>query len=192
MDVYEVTNALYEACVTAKVCDPPHETKSRTRDNYYGNSEFDAYPVIYVDWNMAKNYCEWRAGRLPTEAEWEKAAHGTDGRVYPWGNSISCSFANYYNCTGDTTKVGSYANGASPYGVFDMAGNVWEWVSSLYQSYPYSATDGRENLTASGSRALRGGAWDNYDFDMRASYRDRLVPFNFLGDVGFRCSRSLP
>jgi serine/threonine-protein kinase len=141
---------------------------------------------------MAKTYCEWRDARLPTEAEWEKAARGTDERVYPWGNQISCDNANYYKCNGDTTSVGSYSSGVSPYGIFDMAGNVWEWVSSLYQNYPYSATDGRENLTASGSRALRGGAWNHLDVNVRASSRSWVDPSYFDNFVGFRCSRSLP
>lgn len=131
----------YERCVEANVCKPPRESRSYTRTAYYGNVEFDEYPVIYVDWNMAKTYCEWRGGRLPTEAEWEKAARGEDGRTYPWGEGIDCDKANYQSsCIGDTTKVGSYLEGVSPYGVYDMAGNVWEWVTDWYDGNYYGAS----------------------------------------------------
>ena len=156
MDMHEVTNAHYAACVTAGVCEPPHFIKSDFRANYYGNPEFDKYPVIYVDWAMARTYCEtWRVARLPTEAEWENAARGTDGRTYPWGEGISCDQANYDGdpvvaayCVGEISEVGQYESGVSPYGLYDMAGNVFEWTSSLPNAYPYAAADGREDLTA--------------------------------------------
>jgi formylglycine-generating enzyme required for sulfatase activity len=154
MDIYEVTNANYASCVMADVCEPPHLTKSDFRASYYGNLEYDNFPVIYVDWRMARTYCEtWREARLPTEAEWEKAARGTDGRSYPWGEGISCEQANYDGepdlaayCVGETSEVGSYEGGQSSYGLYDMAGNVFEWTSSLNRSYPYDAADGREDL----------------------------------------------
>jgi formylglycine-generating enzyme required for sulfatase activity len=193
IDKYEVTNAAYQRCVDAGACVLPKQSRSYTRIAYYGNPEFDEFPVIYVDWNMAKTYCEWRGDRLPTEAEWEKAARGTDGRTYPWGESVSCDKANYQsNCKGDTTQVGSYLGGVSPYGLYDMAGNVWEWTSSLFKPYPYSVDDGREILNASGVRVPRGGSWNNYDFNARSSYRYRLTPDYINYNVGFRCARSLP
>jgi eukaryotic-like serine/threonine-protein kinase len=129
IDKYEVTNAAYKVCVDAGGCTPPMQTNSYSRSSYYDNSEFDDYPVIYVDWNRATDYCEWRDTSLPTETQWEKAARGTDGRTYPWGEGISCKQANYYSCVGDTRKVGSYESGKSPYGIYDLAGNVWEWVA---------------------------------------------------------------
>ena len=198
MDKYEVTNANYEACVTAGVCEPPHFVKSDFRSSYYGNREFDSFPVIYVDWAMAKTYCEaWRGARLPTEAEWEKAARGTDGRTYPWGEGISCDHANYDGdpeigsyCVGETSEVGSYESGRSPYGLYDMAGNVFEWTSSINRSYPYDATDGREDPTRGGSRIIRGGSWNEDSNDLRTFYRSWIGPEYSESEIGIRCAKS--
>ena len=137
IDQTEVTNGMYSQCVAAGACLPPTNITSSSRTVYYGDERFDIYPVIYVDWAMAQTYCSWAGGRLPTEAEWEKAARGVDRRTYPWGNAApSCSLANFWGtgggCVGDTSPVGSYLFGASPYGVLDMAGNVWEWVSDWF------------------------------------------------------------
>jgi formylglycine-generating enzyme required for sulfatase activity len=187
IDQTEVTNKMYALCEQAGACQPPSSTNSSTRNDYYGVSEFDDYPVIYVDRNKAKTYCEWAGRRLPTEAEWEKAARGTDGRIYPWGNDApNSNLLNYNKNVGDTTEVGKYPAGASIYGALDMAGNVWEWVSSLYQSYPYSASDGRENLNATGSRVLRGGAWYDLNSGVRSATRLEFTS-NSFGYFGFRC-----
>jgi formylglycine-generating enzyme required for sulfatase activity len=186
MDKYEVTNAFYQACVDAGVCQPPISIKSNRRDRYYGNSQFDNSPVIYVDWNMAKTYCEWRGARLPSEAEWEKAARGTEGRTYPWGEGIDCDKA---NCTQDTTPVGSYGSGKSPYGIYDMAGNVSEWVLDWYDVYP-----GGDPTAIRGwgqkFRVLRGGYWNYFGLGMRVSDRFWGDPTERSDHVGFRCAFS--
>ncbi len=181
MDKYEVTNSLYKACVQEGVCQLPKNT-DRYDNPLYGN-----HPVVYIDWNQAQDYCEWRGASLPTEAQWEKAARGTDGLTYPWGEGVDCDKANYSGCEGDTAPVGSYEK--NPYGIYDLAGNVWEWVSSLYKPYPYVSTDGREDLNVSGNRVLRGGSW-YYHSIVRSAYRIDYPPDLNLSDIGFRCARS--
>lgn len=199
MDKYEVTNAAYKRCVDAGKCDPPKQSNSSTRSSYYGNSEFDDFPIIYVNWNMAKAYCDWRGDRLPTEAEWEKAARGTDGRTYPWGENIDCSFANYYGkdngnnaCVGDTTQVGSYETGKSPYGLYDMAGNVWEWVNDWYEStyYQNSPSSNPVGPNSGSGRVLRGGSGDLNENGVRSANRNGSDPANANYYIGFRCSHS--
>ncbi|MCC6298572.1 MAG: SUMF1/EgtB/PvdO family nonheme iron enzyme [Anaerolineales bacterium] len=203
IDTYEVTNSFYKDCVNSGVCDEPHAKGSHNRTRYYGDSEFNDYPVIYVDWYQAKTYCEWRGTRLPTEAEWEKAARGTDGRFYPWGISeIGVTYTG--ENTGDTTKVGSYPDGKSVYGTFDMAGNVWEWVNDWYKSDYYTILgdnavnpQGPEGAEGN-SKVLRGGSWLPLGFvrgdgiwnedDDSTFNRYREFPLRFYNDVGFRCA----
>lgn len=191
IDKYEVTNAAYKRCVDAGVCNPPKQSSSYTRDAYYSTPEFDEYPVIYVDWNMANAYCEWRGDRLPTEAEWEKAARGLDGRTYPWGENIDCDKANYGSCVGDTTEVGSYLDGVSPYGLHDMAGNVWEWVADWYDSDYYSNSPSSNPLGPSSGqyRVLRGGSWVSVDNLVCSADRSGGAPDDVYNVVGFRCAR---
>ncbi|MEW5868753.1 MAG: SUMF1/EgtB/PvdO family nonheme iron enzyme [Chloroflexota bacterium] len=194
IDVYEVTNARYIECVTAVRCDPPDESKSYTRSSYYGNPEYADYPVIYVTWEMADTYCQWRGGRLPTEAEWEKAARGgLENELYPWGDEApTCKQANFNGsgCVGDTSPVGSYVpNG---YGLYDMAGNVWEWVQDWYLESFYGSSR-RDNPTgpASGeSRVLRGGGWYDNERGLRVADRSRIAPADSYNYFGFRCARS--
>ncbi len=194
IDKYEVTNEMYDACAFAVECRRPKQAGSVTHSTYYSNPVFAKYPVLYVDWKMAKAYCEWRGARLPTEAEWEKAARGTDERIYPWGNTkIDCSFANLPGCVGDTTPVDQYDTGVSPYGVYGMAGNVLEWTSSLFKLYPYNSEDGRESPDAAGKRVARGGSWHTFggnSGNARTDSRLELDPAYYGPYVGIRCAIS--
>ena len=185
IDAHEVTNALYEKCVEAGVCSAPKNTSSKTRESYYGNPEFDDYPVIYVDWFMAKNYCEWRGAQLPTEAQWEKAARGTDGRTYPWGND---SMDYYY---GDTYAAGIISYDISPYGVSEMAENVSEWVADWFLASYYQNSPS-ENPTGPDSgelRIIRGGSWQSIESES-SYFRKSQDPTEANPVIGFRCVRT--
>ena len=165
MDKYEVTKALYKNCVDEEVCEQPIKLSSHTHSDYFENPDFDDYPVIYVNWEMANTFCEWREMRLPTEAEWEKAARGTDGRYYPWGEELpGCDYSNLAQmCKGDTAKVGSFIKDVSPYDVYDMAGNVTEWVADWYLEKYYEISPDENPLgpEAGEARVLRGDNWTN-------------------------------
>ena len=183
IDKYEVTNEQYNQCVSAGTCS--------------GNKKYNGFtdprqPVVGVNWSQADTYCKWAKKRLPTEAEWEKAARGTDGRTYPWGEGIDCTKANYSKCGHKKTKpVGSYPSGASPYGAMDMAGNVLEWCSDWYGKKYYRNSPNR-NPKGPGSgrlRVLRGGGWINSPYGIRASNRGWLNPTSWDNSLGFRCAR---
>ncbi len=201
MDRYEVTNALYKVCVDAGMCQIPANTSDGVHSGAYGtynNRQFDNNPVIWVDWNRANAYCQWRGARLPTEAEWEKAARSTDGRIYPWGEGIDSALANYggnapdkyAGVFGKTVAVGSYPGGVSPYGIEDMAGNVWEWVADWYDVYPGGDASVNEAFGKQTYRVLRGGGWSDDPSLLRATFRGGNTPDTAVNYIGFRCALS--
>lgn len=154
MDKTEVTNAMYGQCISTGACAPPAQTKFHTMP------EYSNHPVLGVSWEQASAYCHWAGRRLPTEAEWEKAARGTDGRIYPWGNeNPSPRLVNFDHNINETLPVGSFSQGASYYGVLDMAGNAWEWVADGYSAEYYAVTPVNNPLNPlpANQRVLRGG-----------------------------------
>jgi formylglycine-generating enzyme required for sulfatase activity len=192
IDKYEVTNKFYRACVDGGVCIPPILSRSFTRENYYDNSEFDDYPVVYVNWNMAETYCEWRGARLPTEAQWEKAARGTDQRIFPWGDDLGDQYANFNQKIHDTTMVGYYEKGKSPFGVYDLAGNTVEWVYDWYSEtyYQNSLSSNPVGPDQGDGRVVRGGSWFDKD-QIRSAWREGWQPVENADGLGFRCAMNL-
>jgi formylglycine-generating enzyme required for sulfatase activity len=191
IDETEVTMGMYAKCVMAGICQPPENVSSYTRSNYYENQQYTYYPVIYVSWQDATEYCKWAGARLPSEAEWEIAARGgQEGRLFPWGNQEPDeTLANYGKKIEDTTKVGSYPAGVSRYGNLDMAGNVKEWVDAWYEAYP--GGDPNANIYfGQVYRVLRGGGMGD-DFNLLATAREYDFPDSSNFDIGFRCERSL-
>ena len=203
IDKYEVTNKLYKTCENEGGCDK-HGNPYDPADpgNYYINSIYDEYPVIFVDWEMANKFCDWRDARLPTEAEWEKAAKGDTNYSYPWGNTIDCDHANYFKAGKACTvlypaKVGSAELGTSPYGAYDMAGNVWEWTADWYDPYYYQTSvevdpPGPKVAGLGGrEKVIRGGSWLTPNDGLRPSNRFYFGDFGKSNTIGFRCARSL-
>jgi formylglycine-generating enzyme required for sulfatase activity len=194
MDIHEVTNAEYAACVAAGGCTASTSTNSFSRETYYGNSAYDNFPVIYMTWHAAATYCTWAGKRLPTEAEWEYAARGgLAGMRYPWGDTLSGTDANYYNSgdpwDNDTSEVEYYApNG---YGLYDMAGNVWEWIADWYdESYSVSPANDPQGPVSGMNRVLRGGScYMSYMNWIRVAKRLNYFPTLKNLNFGIRCAR---
>jgi formylglycine-generating enzyme required for sulfatase activity len=162
--------------------------------NTFNNSEYANHPVIHVSWNDAVAYCDYVDRRLPTEAEWEKAARGTNGSIYPWGDTnLKDNLLNFNSNVGDTSEVGSYPQGASIYGALDLSGNVWEWVNDWYDGSYYQNSPSSNPLGPSTGvyKVLRGGSWDFDASNVSSANRNYLAPKDSsYYVVGFRCSRS--
>jgi len=193
MDETEVTVAAYAACVDARACPAP----ATTPDCTWNVAGHDQHPVNCVDWSQSRAYCQWRGGDLPTEAQWEFGARGTDGRTYPWGNEVPGTRICWSNTvsTARTCEVRTFPMGNSPFALSDMAGNVKEWT--LDREGPYSGDASMFVLDPTGpgpggseNRVHRGGSWGSAStLNYRATYRDRNAPTNRSNDVGFRCAR---
>jgi formylglycine-generating enzyme required for sulfatase activity len=190
IDMFEVTNEQFEKFVAATGYVTDAEKAGETSWQYYAKDKSN-HPVVKVSWNDAKAFCEWADKRLPTEAEWEKAARGTDGRVYPWGNEWDETKANTKEAGyRGTTIAGSFPDGASPYGVMDMAGNVAEWTSDWFQPYPgYPGGDSEAQYFGEKYRVIRGGGWFSDKELVRATERSASSETLANDDVGFRCAR---
>jgi formylglycine-generating enzyme required for sulfatase activity len=209
MDKVEVTVGMYKLCVQAGACEPPKDFTSNTHDDYFSSGKYDNYPVVNVTWGDAKAYCEWAGRRLPTEAEWEYAARGTDFRTYPWGDERpDSSRANFNYQANDTTPVGSFPAGASAFGLLDMAGNVWEWTNDYYDPNYYQLGPAQSPkgpiAPAAGQgqrRVIRGGSWADGERELRVANRgfalgpDEEAELNspaYFGEhsnrIGFRCA----
>jgi formylglycine-generating enzyme required for sulfatase activity len=211
IDRTEVTVKAYEACVAANRCTAPH----REISPHCNHPDRPDHPVNCVDWHQAVAYCRWRGKRLPTEAEWEYAARGSDGRLYPWGNEppsatrlnacgrecvtwgkrvLGREWPTMYD--GDdgwvtTAPVGSFPAGASPFGALDMAGNVWEWTADWRGSYPASAVTAPRGPATDTARIQRGNGWHAHlAVDVRAAARDSVDPALPTNSTGLRCAAS--
>jgi eukaryotic-like serine/threonine-protein kinase len=210
IDLTEVTNGMYDMCVQAGKCTTPSEAGSlnTSPSTHFGSPQYKDYPAIYLSWENANAYCAWAGVRLPTEAEWEMAARGEDGRTYPWGNTDpTCELANFTSlvvveqdnmittkdlaCTDGTVAVGSLPAGASPYGALDMAGNVYEWTADWFGDYPNSAATDPIGAASGVYRVARGGAWNITVTSERTYSRFALDPGSKDGNLGFRCARPL-
>jgi iron(II)-dependent oxidoreductase len=201
IDRFPVTNAQYaeflnrEPTRAPRLYDVPDPDARihRRGERWAADPEFGNHPVNEVPWAAAVEYCKSRGKRLPTEAEWEKAARGTDARRYPWGSDLpDRRHARFESAFNETAPVDATPAGASPYGAREMAGNVWQWVSSAYRPYPYRADDGREDLKPGPVRVTRGGGHDSPANEITTTQRGRNLsrnPASGHHNIGFRCAR---
>jgi formylglycine-generating enzyme required for sulfatase activity len=200
MDKTVVTNAMYAVFLNAN----GNQTEGPTtwldsgdedvlifqREGVWEPSRgYESHPAVEITWFGAQAYCQWAGRRLPSEAEWEHAARGSDGRIYPWGNEIDCDKAQYANCGSGLLPVGSKPGGISPYGVLGLSGNTWEWVADWYADdyYSISPIENPKGSEEGVTRVLRGGSWE-YDWKhLRAANRRHNGPAVSMHDYGFRC-----
>jgi sulfatase modifying factor 1 len=191
---HEVTNAMYAECVRNHACMAPGLAATKQMLHFI-DPEYEDHPVVGVDWNMAADYCEWVGGRLPTEAEWEFAARGTTGSVYPWGNNLpTCDVLNMRGCLdpGTTVPGGSYPDGKSLFGIYDMSGNVWEWVYDWYDegTYADSASSNPFGPNAGTEKVVRSGSYLSRPERVTTTTRQIANPQRGYNDVGFRCVKT--
>jgi formylglycine-generating enzyme required for sulfatase activity len=184
IDRDEVSQAVFAGCVDDGACTPPNGD--------YDPDARGAFPVTFVTWDQAAAFCAWAGQRLPTEAEWERAARGDDGRIYPWGNAApDCALANLFACGDATQPVGGHPAGASPFGALDMAGNVMEWVADFYAADYYTTSPAVDPTgPATGNeRVKRGGSYMGDADTVRVTNRVIGFPVG-VPNLGFRCARS--
>ena len=192
IDTHEVTNEDYAVCVAAGVCREPQDADSKTRQGYFSNKTFAKFPVVNVTWQDAADYCEFVEKRLPTEAEWERAARGmADDRRYPWGNgSPNMSHMNTSLIPGDTEMVNIYTGGLSPYGAADMVGNVSEWTADWYDEAWYLKSErvDPQGPVSGTEKVIRGGSFETPINELHAASRSGMDPESYNYAVGFRCA----
>lgn len=203
IDKYEVSNSQYKLCQDAGVCTEPYDVTSVMYQNYYNNATYAGFPVIWVTYNQAATFCQWAGKKLPTEAQWEKAARGKTMITYPWGDkepadNIEATQANYTALFGDVTSVMWGDDGVSPYGVYNMAGNVAEWTDTWHNiDFYYKANDSGIAIvdptgpaeSPTDEKVIRGGSWVSLEDEITTYARDKAFPNYRYYNLGFRCAQ---